>query len=129
MEKRLFSVQEANELIPFLSERLPRLRALRQNLAKMAPSKTPSTQDLVLMGGIAVDGDYFRRVKQLQQWVSEIGSKGCQIKDLDSLLVDFPTLLEGREVYLCWKMGESEVGFWHEVDAGFAGRQPLKAAL
>ena len=71
---------------------------------------------------------HFHLLFELQELSSEIDSAGCHIKDLEGGLIDFPTIWEGREVYLCWKLGESEVGFWHEVDAGYAGRQPLKNA-
>jgi hypothetical protein len=50
---------------------------------------------------------------------------GCILKDINTGLVDFPTVRKGREVFLCWQHGEPEIAFWHDVDAGFAGRQPL----
>ncbi len=62
---------------------------------------------------------------RFQELVGDICSRGCQIKDLENGLIDFPTLWEGREVYLCWKLGEAEVGHWHEVEAGFSGRRSL----
>jgi hypothetical protein len=80
----------------------------------------------MVAGGMAVDADYFHLICRLQYLASEVGSEGCEIKDLESGLIDFPTIWEGREVFLCWKLGEPEVEFWHEIDAGFAGRQPLK---
>ena len=64
---------------------------------------------------------------RFQALVEAICDEGCFLKDLDSGLVDFPTLWEGREVYLCWKLGEPEVEHWHEIEAGFAGRRSLKA--
>ena len=57
--------------------------------------------------------------------VQEINDSGMILKDLERGLVDFPMLYEGREVYLCWLLGESTIEFWHETDSGFAGRQPL----
>lgn len=64
---------------------------------------------------------------KLQAALEFIHSQGCQVKDLDIGLLDFPTLYHGREVYLCWKLGEERIDFWHEVDAGYRGRRPIDA--
>lgn len=125
MNKRFFTVSEANALIPFLTERVEKLRSVYGELKDSYKNRTHPTQDIQSNGGMPVDGRYFHLICNLQTFASEIDAKGCQIKDLESGLVDFPTVWEGREVFLCWKLGESEVAFWHEVDAGFAGRQPL----
>ena len=127
MDKRFFSVREANEMIPFLTEHLRQIRSERKRLARIARRSLPGFQDIMLRGGMVVGAEYFDRARHLHGLLAEIGAKGCHIKDLDSGLVDFPTIWEGREVFLCWKLGEREVAFWHEVDTGFAGRQPLKS--
>ena len=125
MNKRFFTVSEANALIPFLTERVEQLRCVYDELKDSYKNRTHPAQDIQSNGGMPVDGRYFHLICNLQTVSSEIDSKGCQIKDLDTGLIDFPTIWEGREVFLCWQLGESEVEFWHEVDAGFAGRQPL----
>lgn len=61
----------------------------------------------------------------LQSSLQKLEETGCQLKDIDSGLVDFPTLYRGKEVYLCWKLGESSISFWHNVDDGFRGRRPI----
>jgi len=127
MDKRFFSVREANEMIPFLTDQLRQIRTERKRLGRIARRSLPGFQDIMLRGGMAVGAEYFDRARHLHALLAEIGSKGCHIKDLDSGLVDFPTIWEGREVFLCWKIGETEVAFWHELDTGFAGRQPLKS--
>ena len=125
MNKRFFTVSEANALIPFLTERVEELRSIYDELNRSYKNLTHSPQDIQSNGGMPVDGRYFHLICSLQTVATEIDSKGCQIKDLEGGLIDFPTVWEGREVFLCWKIGELEVGFWHEIDAGFAGRQPL----
>lgn len=125
MQKRFFTVREANELIPFLSSRLRDLRAVNQKLLLRCQA-APTTQDILLRGGTPLPPGYLNLVTDLQSLVEEICAHGCHLKDLESGLVDFPTIWEGREVYLCWKLGESQVDHWHEVEAGFAGRQPLE---
>ena len=63
--------------------------------------------------------------RRLARLVDEIASYGAQVKDLDSGLIDFPTLYHGETVLLCWQLGEDEIAWWHRVDDGFAGRRPL----
>ena len=126
MDRRFFTVLEANELIPFLTERLRQLHSIYQGLKSNVKDHTPNLHDVIVQGGIPVDTAYLHLVGRIQGITSEICSQGCQVKDLGSGLIDFPTVWEGREVYLCWKLGEQEVSFWHEVDAGFGGRQLLK---
>jgi hypothetical protein len=62
---------------------------------------------------------------EVDGFVAELGSLGIEVKDYAQGLIDFPAEREGRPVYLCWRLGEPTVQFWHEVDAGFAGRRPL----
>lgn len=125
MGRRFFTVQEANELIPFLSSKLHELRALHQNL-RVWEALNPSADDIALRGGMPAPARYVELLVSLSELVDDICSEGCQLKDLDSGLVDFPTIWEGREVFLCWQLGEAEVGHWHEIEAGFAGRQSLE---
>ncbi len=63
------------------------------------------------------------RVNEIEGFLQELEAVGCECKDFRSGLVDFPAFLAGRVVYLCWKLGEPEIAHWHEVDAGFSGRQ------
>lgn len=73
----------------------------------------------------AVDPFYFRLLMHLQSAVERLAAKGIRVKDPARGLVDFPALRAGREVWLCWKVGEPSIEHWHERDAGFAGRQPI----
>jgi len=125
MGRRFFTVREANELIPFLSSRLRELRMLHQNL-RVWGALNPTSDEIALAGGMPAPRRYVDLLVTLQGLVEEICSEGCQIKDFESGLIDFPTIWEGREVFLCWKLGEPEVGHWHEIEAGFAGRQSLE---
>ena len=125
-DKRLFTVREANELIPFLSTKLRELRALRGKVEAWSRD-APSQQDIILNGGMRVDPHYLTLLGRFQALLEAICAEGCYLKDLETGLVDFPTLWEGREVYLCWKLGEAEVAHWHEIEAGFQGRRSLKS--
>ena len=63
--------------------------------------------------------------RRLAKLVDEINARGAEVKDIDTGLIDFPALLNGETVLLCWQLGEEEIGFWHRADDGFAGRRPL----
>lgn len=86
-----------------------------------------------MQGGVMVDRAGFldrqrRRdssAQQLNTAIENIQEYGCLVKDLDIGLLDFPTLLNGQEVYLCWKLGENGIHFWHAVEDGFRGRKPI----
>jgi hypothetical protein len=64
-------------------------------------------------------------VGKLEDYVDELGEVGCELKDYEVGLIDFVGRHQGRDVYLCWKLGEEQVGYWHEINAGYAGRQPV----
>ena len=125
MEKRFFTVEEARQLLPalkklvgraiFLSARLRDQQDVVQSLADSASNNTGGPE------GTA----YLETLIQLENYRHQIQNTGCVVKNVEEGLVDFPHLKEGREVYLCWKHGEEDIGYWHEVDAGFAGRTPL----
>jgi hypothetical protein len=125
MEKRFFTVEEARQLLPSLKElmgqvmvishRLEEYRDVVQQFADSASSNTGGPE------GTA----YLDIVISLQSCLTQLQETGCVLKSLQDGLVDFPHLKEGREIYLCWKYGEEDIRFWHEVDEGFAGRTPL----
>src|SRR5712691_7320681 len=69
--------------------------------------------------------DLARHIQALQELASELNDFGCELKDPDMGLIDFLSLRNGREIYLCWHLGEERINFWHYLETGFAGRQPL----
>jgi hypothetical protein len=86
-----------------------------------------------MSGGMMVDRFAVETIKstrhsngeRMKSAVEEIQEMGCLIKDLETGLIDFPTLLRGEEVYLCWRLGETDIGFWHGVHEGVAGRRAI----
>ncbi|MER3427101.1 MAG: DUF2203 domain-containing protein [Pyrinomonas sp.] len=123
---KLFTIEEANRLLPTVRAILVelqkvhgRLRTLRDR-ARLAADKANWT------GGVEGGTAYAAALVQLSEKMAELGALGVQLKDLDRGLVDFPHMRDGRVVLLCWHMGEGDrIQWWHEWDAGFAGRQPL----
>ena len=81
------------------------------------------------MAAIRHSANWWRILISLDKLLHRILDTGAQVKDINTGLLDFPALRNGHEVYLCWKYGEDQIAFWHEVDAGFAGRQPIEVCF
>jgi hypothetical protein len=131
---RYFSIREANELVPFLQATFGRviqvrsqLRSAYQELEKLgSPPTKESLDDLTGPAPLVRARAKFRALYEtLQTDLKEVDEVGVQVKDIDTGLCDFLALRDGREVLLCWRFGEREVGHWHDLETGFAGRQPI----
>jgi hypothetical protein len=122
---KYFTVAEANQLIPELEEYISQLKALREKLEALGTELSPLFEVIRHNGGHRKTPDFLQQVQQFQQVVERIKSTGGLLKDIEHGLVDFPHIRDGREVYLCWRSGETEIRYWHEVDTGAAGRQLL----
>ena len=123
--KKHFTVEEARELLPELRRifkdahaRRERARRADDNLGRLI-RKTGAD-----IGGQPVT-DLLMDLQQMNAQLERVQKLGVQIKDFDRGLVDFPHLREGREVFLCWELDEDDIEFWHDVDAGYAGRERL----
>ncbi|HET7771495.1 MAG TPA: DUF2203 domain-containing protein [Chloroflexota bacterium] len=132
-EGRLFTLEEANALVPrvrelfeSIHERMERLGELQQQLEEFRTRKRQGEHaggEAKLVTGAM--GTASRLSDEIRDLVVEIQATGCEVKDLGQGLIDFRTHREDRVVYLCWKLGEDEIRYWHELHTGFAGRQPL----
>lgn len=124
IHERHYTLEEASELLPRVVELMAQLRTARDRLgdreAHEALSEAGPTN-----GGGAPGRTVSEAFVQLRDAVAELQGLEVVLRDLDRGLLDFPSLREGREVYLCWQDGEDEIRFWHEPEAGFAGRRPL----
>ena len=122
---KLFTVQEANALLPKLKELLEDVARHRDSLREMAPHMEPILRSSGANGGGRTGSEYGVEAYNLYLAVERIRELGVILKDLDMGLLDFPHEREGRVVFLCWHPPEERVAFWHEIEAGYAGRQPL----
>jgi len=123
--RKLFTVEEANALLPKLQELLDDLALHRDALHDKAPHLEPILKSAGTNGGGRVGSEYGVEAYNLYLTIGRIQELGVILKDLDMGLLDFPHEREGRVVFLCWHPPEERVEFWHEVEAGYAGRQPL----
>lgn len=126
-EHRTFTLSEARSLLPKLRRLLARAASEREALVDVMGDVERARDKAELGGGTVLGPEYLEHMFTFTGIVQEIESLGVQIKDFRTGLVDFPYDHDGRIVYLCWKLDEDEIGWWHEVDSGFAGRQPLTA--
>ena len=122
---RLFSLAEANSLIPHLKVLLTKVQSEKQKMMEMKPHIEKAEQGHIYDWGSQRGTEYVGILDAFQQAVRDIEELGVVVKDLDVGLCDFPHQREGRVVYLCWKQDEEEVSWWHDLDSGFAGRQPI----
>jgi hypothetical protein len=124
IHERHYTVEEASELLPRVVELIAQMRTARDQLgdreAREALSEAGPTN-----GGGAPGRTVSEAFVQLRDAVAELEALELVLRDLDRGLLDFPSLRDGREVYLCWQDGEDAIGFWHEPETGFAGRRPL----
>ena len=125
MDKKYFTVEEANALVPDLLEVVPRLQALHTKLTSDFPDVRKAWEQSRFSGGSREGADYLNIALIANRLTKFLEDRGCVIKGIENGLIDFPSLREGREVYLCWKNPEKEIRFWHDLDTGFTGRQPI----
>lgn len=124
---KLFTVEEANDLIPIVRPKLEKIRARYENIAVYRSSAKAAAASAELGGGGMESGSHYVKILyEIGKLTTEIGKLDIQIKDYSRGLIDFPCWREGRVVLLCWQLGEGdEIEWWHEIEAGFTGRQPL----
>ncbi len=125
MKARYFTLDEARAALPQVKGLMEQVQAARREILRLRPDALPMIEKAALNGGNKLLGELAVHAMQLEAGVRGILALGVTIKDVDAGLVDFIGVRNGREVYLCWRYGEEELGFWHELNAGFAGRQPV----
>jgi hypothetical protein len=124
---KLFSVEEANELLPTVRRIVSGIKRAHAEVLKFETAAKLAAEGAELGGGFMPGGmRYVAALLQLVERAAELEALGVQLKDYARGLVDFPSLRDGRVVLLCWELGEGDrIEWWHETEAGYAGRQPL----
>ena len=125
MDERIFTLEEASRLLPrirtILEEVTGEWRRVRELNPEIQKVREKAPFDAFTPFGV----EYVESVSHLMFLLHQIKEMGVILKDADKGLCDFPYMRHGRVVYLCWHLGEDAIGFWHDVDTGFAGREPL----
>ncbi len=132
--KKIYTLEEANAALPLV-------RAIVEDLVELSRQVVDRRERVLLLRGdrdpepndpyseelAQIEQELEKDGQQLQEYVQELRQLGIELKNGVEGIVDFPAEMDGRRIYLCWKLGEPEVLYWHELDAGFRGRQPLTA--
>ncbi len=133
MADKHFDRDEAEALLPVIGRHLGEAVEWKRLIEEVDAEMSQAVAKIMALGGSIPPSAELGRKKasreqylsSLQQTLEEIQQTGCVVKDLDMGLVDFPSVLDGKEVYLCWKLGEKHIEFYHGMDEGYAGRKPL----
>jgi hypothetical protein len=124
---KIFTIQEANSLLPSVRDIVANIQRAHKDFSPYQEQARKAAQAAEQGGGGLRDGvRYANLLTRLTTLTSDLEALGVQLKDYERGLVDFPSLREGRVVLLCWQLGEGDqLEWWHDVDAGFSGREPL----
>jgi hypothetical protein len=123
---KLFTLSEANEMLPLVRQRLVSIQKLYATIDRYRDDARSAAQASEAGGGMEGGTNYVKALYEVGKLTTELFEMGVQLKDYSRGLIDFPTMRDGRVVLLCWQLGEKEeIEWWHELEVGFAGRQPL----
>ena len=124
---KLFTLDEANKLLPVVRPKLEKIKARYAAIAEMRESAKAAAMSAQFGGGGMEGGtNYVKSLYEIGKLTTEFHELGIQLKDYTRGLIDFPTMRGGNIVLLCWQLGEGdEIKWWHDTEAGFAGRQPI----
>ena len=125
MQARTYTLAEARAALPQVKSLMAKIQAARQAILDLRPSAWPALQKAAANGGSRAAGELALHAVVLEDGVKSILAMGIYIKDLDHGIIDFLGKRNGQEVLLCWRLGEEDINFWHDVNAGFAGRQSI----
>jgi hypothetical protein len=132
--KQYFTPASANATLPLVrvivrdvTELAKELRERHERLSRVLTGKRSGLSEAHEEEMLQAQREVERGQDRMRDYERELKQLGIELKDYFTGLIDFPCRMDGREVYLCWRLGEPEVAFWHELDSGFGGRQQLRA--
>lgn len=130
---KTFTLHEAQTLLPVVEALLLRAQAAGARAGELETEMQELSQRIFMSGGMHVNvaqaakrrAEREKALQEARDTLAELDEIGVQVKDLEKGLLDFPSVMDGRDVLLCWMLGEKEIGYWHTPEDGFAGRKPL----
>lgn len=125
MPTKYFTPEEADALLPKIRTIMGDILSARGRIIAARPDLIPVLEKAAFDGGSRRAGGVIWEFERIQRGMARIHAMGAQVKDINQGLVDFPHRREGKEVLLCWQYGEEKIGYWHDLESGFQGRQPL----
>jgi len=124
---RYFTLPEANQALTIIRPLMDEVQQIRQKILEKQPEAWPAIEKSAGNGGNRALSNMVQDFEKFDALIHRLQHTDVLIKDINIGLLDFPALKDEREVYLCWQYGEDDIAFWHEVEAGFAGRQPIES--
>ncbi len=124
---KYFTLQEANATLEVIKPWMEEVQKIRQEILKHQPEVWDAVRQSAGNGGNPTMSRLVPSFERLDDLLHRIFATGAELKDVNTGLLDFLALRNGQPVYLCWKYGEDRIEFWHEIEAGFAGRQPIES--
>jgi hypothetical protein len=132
-EEKYFSRHEAEQLLPMIEEFLKVAQEHKQAVDAAQVELTKAASRIMVLGGsyppyselVKKKSEHDQASERIVETISKIQETGCLVKDVDEGLIDFPSIIEGQEAFLCWKQGEVRIEYWHGLEDGFAGRKRL----
>jgi hypothetical protein len=132
---RYFTLDQAHRMLPHVEDTIRRAIELKAEYQSHDEQIRDVTRKVMISGGMMIDREKFVTLKNsrdeagsaIRAAIEAVQETGCLVKDLDIGLLDFPTLYNGQEVYLCWRLGEKRIEYWHGIEEGFRGRKPIDA--
>ena len=125
--QKFFTLQEANQALKIIRPLMDEVQAIREKILANQPEAWPAIEKSAGNGGNQALSRMVDDFEKLDGLIHQILETGVQIKDINIGLLDFSAMRNGHEVYLCWKYGEEDIAFWHDIDAGYAGRQSIES--
>ncbi len=126
MKRKYFTPEQAEKLLPMLQQKLSRLQAAKQAVELLEEIEIElEDEEQNYLYNLQLEKEYHRRQYLFYRELEALERQGCIIKDIEQGLVDFPCIFQGRDVFLCWRLGEEQLRYWHEIDNGYAERKPI----
>lgn len=132
MRPRHFTLEDANALLPHLKDLLLKIQESKAKHDRLEEQAEEYARHVSSNGHVVekrlneTRQELAKAAAEVNSLVQKVNELGCEVKGIDEGLVDFLSEREGRDVYLCWKLGEPDIRWWHELETGFAGRRPLE---
>jgi len=126
MQPHYFTLDDANAALEIIRPLIKEILAIRDRVLTQRPEIWPAIERSAGNGGNAQLSKIASDFGRLDELVHRVLETGVHVKDINTGLLDFPAWRQNHEVYLCWRYGEDKIQYWHEIDAGFAGRQPIE---
>ncbi|MEA2433815.1 MAG: hypothetical protein QOG54_1272 [Actinomycetota bacterium] len=121
-ERKFYSLEEANALLPYVA---PALVELREKYEEAARIRREVARAAASNGGSHDREDWSRTLARVSELLERIGEWQIELRDIATGLADFPTVIDGEDAYFCWRLGEDQIAWWHSQEDGFVGRRPL----